>query len=282
MGYARTPGDPYLQINAFALSDEGRVRRSNEDSFLAANLTERIAMDRNGILRFSSGPKGALFAVADGMGGAAAGEMASRLCIRVLYQRVLELIRAHKAPQPDSLEGILVDAVGTANARVYELGRSNEELNGMGTTLTAALEVAGHVVLGQIGDSRAYLVREGEIGQLTRDQSLVARMVGKGDLTEEEARYHPQRNILLQAVGVESKVEVALRTVNLQPYDVLLLCSDGLHNQISPEEMLEIMANIQDKRDVCSTFIELANERGGPDNITALLIQYLTEGDNSS
>ncbi|HYK89957.1 MAG TPA: hypothetical protein VE398_14370, partial [Acidobacteriota bacterium] len=133
----------------------------------------------------------------------------------------------------------------------------------------------GRLAIGQVGDSRAYLIRENSIRQLTRDQSLVAQRVTEGEISEEEARSHPQRNILLQALGVRSTVELGLRSTILRPYDLLLLCSDGLHSQMSGDEILDTVSNSTRARDACRNLVDLANERGGPDNITAVLVEFL-------
>ena len=263
-----------FHIFASGYTHPGRKRGSNEDSFLIANLSEGVRFERNSTMKFHSGPLGTLFAVADGMGGAAAGEMASRLGVRRLYYEVQELVREVRHPGDSELQQILVEAVGMANRRIYETARSDSELAGMGTTLTAVLEMSGRLVIGQVGDSRAYLLRDEGIRQLTRDQSLVGQRVSSGELTEEEARRHPQRNILLQALGVRPSVELALLSAVGRPGDVLLLCSDGLHSQMSSGEIYEVVAGSNGPQDACEELVALANDRGGPDNITALLIQF--------
>jgi len=265
----------HLRIHAFACSDVGRVRDSNEDYFLVADLSEGMRIEKNGSLSFRSGPCGALFAVADGMGGAAGGEMASRTALRSLYREVQETMQEIRHPSEKLLEEILIDAVGFANRRVFDLGRSSAELAGMGTTLTMALEWMGHLLIGQIGDSRAYLLRQNGIRQVTRDQSLVAQKISLGELTEEEARHHPERNILLQALGVRPTVELALQRSAVRPGDVLLLCSDGLHSQLTQREIFEIVADSRSQEDAGLELIEQANAHGGPDNSTAVLVQFL-------
>jgi protein phosphatase len=267
------------QVHAFALSDVGRVRRVNEDSLCVANLSEAVGIEHSGIIQFDSGPQGGLFAVADGMGGAAAGETASRLCLQTVYEEVSTAVRGRHGTDPASIERMLAAAVGVANRRIYEAGAGNEELAGMGTTLTAALELRGNLVIGQVGDSRAYLIRENEIRQLTRDQSLVAQRVSNGELTEEEARRHPQRNILLQALGVRPAVEVSLKTTIVHPDDLLLLCSDGLHSQLTSDEILDIVLSSEHARDACRDLVDLANDRGGPDNITVVLVRFAASAD---
>jgi PPM family protein phosphatase len=263
-----------FRINAFACSNVGQVRSTNEDSFVIANLTEGVRIERDGDLKFSSGPNGSFFAVADGMGGAAAGQMASRIGLGEVYRKVQGFIREIRQPEDGEIEEILVDAVAAANRKVYKLGSDNEDYEGMGTTLTAALELHGRIVIAQIGDSRAYLLREGRIRQLTKDQSLVAQRVLAGEITEEDARRHPERNVLLQALGVRPKVEIVLQSATLRPDDVLLLCSDGLHGQMSAEEIYETLAKSPSPYDACLNLVDLANHRGGPDNITVLLIQF--------
>ncbi len=269
----------HYEIHAFACTDVGRVRSTNEDSFFVANLSKGVGIESSGTMKFPSGPQGSLFAVADGMGGAAAGELASRLCLETLYGEVMGLIRAARKTSSQTIEQILIDAVGIANHRVFELGRNHEEYNGMGTTLTAAFELRGKLVIGQIGDSRAYLIREDEIYQLTRDQSLVAQMVSEGRLTEDQARHHPERHILLQTLGVRAAVELGLREVPVVPGDILLLCSDGLHSQVRADEISEIVLDCGDVREAGLELINLANDRGGPDNITCVLVEFLPTAD---
>jgi PPM family protein phosphatase len=267
---------PYsYAINAFAYSDTGRIRRTNEDSFVIADLTRAKAIDHNGVLQFESGRKGALFAVADGMGGAAAGEMASRLSLESIYDQLLQNSEFLPAADNDSLEQILIDAVGTANRVVFDEGRNDDELAGMGTTLTAVLEIRGRLFIGQVGDSRAYLISDRNIFQLTRDQSLVGQRVSNGELTEAQARKHPARNILLQALGVGPTVELCITKIAVREGDMILLCSDGLHSQMSAEEINEIVLDSANEQDACVELVNLANDRGGPDNITVVLIRFL-------
>lgn len=262
-------------IHASAYSDVGMIRRTNEDSFILADLTKGSGIDRNGVLQFQSGSRGALFAVADGMGGAAAGETASRLGLEAIYE-VLENSAIDRQSGSEVLDQALIDAVGIANRRIYELSRSNEDFAGMGTTLTAVLERRGQLVIAQVGDSRAYLIRNRNIYQLTKDQSLVAQMVSSGTLTEDEARRHPERNILLQALGVKPTVELSLKSATVHPDDIILLCSDGLHSQMSEEEICDIIVDSSNEQDACRQLVNLANDRGGPDNITAVLVQFIS------
>jgi PPM family protein phosphatase len=273
------PAVTTYQVHAFACSDVGRVRTSNEDYFVIANLSEGVRIDsernRTNVLQFPSGTYGSLFAVADGMGGAAAGETASRTGLLVLYKEIQEMIRDVQQPDDEVLEEILIDAVASANRRVYEMACADRQLAGMGTTLTAVLEMQGRLMIAQIGDSRAYLLRREGIRQLTRDQSLVAQKVSAGELTEEQARRHPERNILLQALGVRSKVELVLKSSAVHPEDVLLLCSDGLHALMSSDEIFDVVVESASPHEACRGLVDLANRRGGPDNVTVVLVQFL-------
>ncbi len=270
--------EPIVQyyVCACALSDVGRVREHNEDFFIIANLSRKgMHRESNGLLRFPSGPQGSLFTVADGMGGAAAGEIASKLGVQTLYRELQELIPTCDASEEDALEEILIEAVGASNRHIYELSTRKRELRGMGTTLTIVLELNGRLIIGQIGDSRAYLLRGDFLRQLTRDQSLVAQRVSAGFLTEEEARRHPERNVLLQALGVTDSVELGLSRVTLYPGDIVLLCSDGLHGLMSSDEVYGTIAKSSGLEDACQRLVGLANSRGGPDNITAVMAQFL-------
>jgi PPM family protein phosphatase len=261
-------------IHAFAYSDVGKVRRTNEDSFVIADLTRGIGIEENGILKFESGRQGALFAVADGMGGAAAGEMASRIGVKSVYEEVLQLSEEIREVDTELLDQILIDAVGIANRRIFDISHSKQDFKGMGTTLTAVLELQGQLAIGQIGDSRAYLIRNQSIRQLTRDQSLVAQKVSNGELTEAQARQHPERNILLQALGMGPTVQLGIVNATARAEDMILLCSDGLHAQMSADEINEIVLYSANEQDACLELVNLANDRGGPDNITAVLVRF--------
>jgi len=264
-------------IYAYAASDVGRVRTNNEDSLLIANLSEYVRIEKSGELSFPAGAGGGLFAVADGMGGAAAGEMASRIGLRMVYKEIQDNIGDTYPSDNEEMEELFIDAVASANRRIFQLSREYEEYRGMGTTLTAVLALNGRMMIAQIGDSRAYLLRRDGIRQLTRDQSLIAQRVAAGLITEEQARQHPDRNILLQALGVNESVELALQSAPLLPGDVLLLCSDGLHGHMSADEIYETVIHADGVESACSHLIDLANRRGGPDNITAVLVQFRQE-----
>jgi PPM family protein phosphatase len=257
-------------------TDMGRVRENNEDNFLIADLTQQLRRETNCFLEFLSDKRGTLFAVADGMGGASAGQLASRLAVRTLFNQVHVATEAHPMLDDETVEGIILDAMDTANRRIFSESSSARETEGMGTTLTLAFEIRGRMAIGHVGDSRAYLLRKEGIGKLTQDQTMVASKVHSGELTEIEARHHPERNLLLQALGAQPEVRPELsKWVSLHPWDVLLLCSDGLHDQMEADEIHATVAESHNISEAAAALVELANIRGGPDNITVVLAQFL-------
>jgi serine/threonine protein phosphatase PrpC len=229
-------------------SDTGRKRRRNEDAYVV---------------------QPPLFAVADGMGGAQAGEVASRLAVEALADdgggtggesRVLELIQE-------------------ANRRVYEHQGSNSDTSGMGTTMTVALVEDAVVTIGHVGDSRAYLVRDGAVDQLTEDHSLVAELIRSGKLSPEEAESHPQRSVITRALGSDPDVDVDTFTVEAHPGDVFLLCSDGLTSMVGDESILEAVEGHRGDLDgAASELVRRANRAGGEDNITVVCFEIAEEG----
>lgn len=238
-----------LRFTYSARTDIGLRRQTNEDTFVL---------------------EPPLFAVCDGMGGAQAGEVASGLAGRVLAAAV-----ADGMP--------LGEAAHAANAAVFLCAREDSSYAGMGTTLTAAL-IDGRVArFAHVGDSRAYLLRDGELRQVTDDHSLVATMVRRGQLTEEEAAVHPHRSVLSRALGTELLVDVDELSVDLRSGDVLLLCSDGLSGPV-PAELIARLLRIPDVHGATRALIRAARKRGGPDNITALVVRFVEapeEGDES-
>lgn len=248
-------------------TDTGRVRRNNQDSVYADTL------------RLPDGTVAYLCLVADGMGGARAGEQASKIASQATQAQVSGT--SGYAPDDDAAwQTLLRNATTTANRKVYEQSRSNADQSGMGTTLTVALIVGERVHLASVGDSRAYLFNAaglttdgGTSAQLTSDHSLVARLVDIGQITPEEARTHPQRNVLYRSIGTDPAVEVDTRSEQLGVGDVLLLCSDGLFNYVTDQELASHVLNQPDLDATCARLIQLANERGGADNISVVLVR---------
>lgn len=260
-----------VRLDLAARTDPGRQREHNEDGYLLCDLdagaraSAREVDRKERFDRFVVGERGVLLAVSDGMGGAAAGEIASSLSLQSLHD---ELMRDDAGGSvPDRLARV----VRNASRRVREAGRG--ERRGMGATLTAALFCGSGVHLAQIGDSRAYLLREGFIKQVTHDQSYVQMMIDEGIMTPAEAERSPQRSVIMQVMGQRDDVRVALGRLSVRAGDRLLLCSDGLSNALTDDAICKIVfdSKASDVRDTAARLVNAANEAGGPDNITVIL-----------
>jgi PPM family protein phosphatase len=267
-----------IRVRLFARTDVGQIREHNEDNFLVADLTRKA----RGILEANRslvvGPHGSLFAVCDGMGGAAAGEIASQLAVDILYERMVDGLDGLPALTRDELARRLVRAIEAAGLRIFQEAKVDRTRRGMGTTVTAAALVDGHLFFAQVGDSRGYLLRQGQLVQLTRDQSLVNQLIEAGQLTEEEAETFEHNNIILQALGTADTVQVDLTYCELQRGDVLMLCSDGLSGMVRFDEIREVMRSTSEPVDACKLLIERANQAGGHDNITVVVACFDGEG----
>jgi len=248
------------KFRSAARTDVGMKRDHNEDSFL---VNEDLG----------------LYVVCDGMGGHAGGETASRLAVQTVEKELISAkLRADdpfsvRAPLPESpLAGALREAVEGACAAVFRTSRANPELAGMGTTCISLLLQADQAIVGHVGDSRAYLVRDGQVWQLSEDHSLVNEQVRAGLLTEDEAKHSRLKNIITRSVGFEEDVLVDVMGVETQPGDKFLLCSDGLSNLVANEEIRDAVIRT-DLDKVPESLIQLANSRGGDDNITVVVVQ---------
>ena len=267
-----------IRIEVFAKTDRGKTRDHNEDRFLVADLTRRDASLLPSVREHEVGERGSLFIVADGMGGAAAGELASEMATQNIYEQLVRLWGGEKETTPQRFAYRLKEAVEVANSHIHAYAKAHPEVRGMGTTTTAVGVLGDQVYLTQVGDSRAYLIRNGRAHQLTKDQSLMQRLVEAGELTEEEAAKSERRNIILQALGPDPKVRVDLTFQELRRGDLLVLYSDGLSGQVAKEEIAEIASREQDLWAACDRLIALANERGGPDNITVVIARFDGDG----
>ena len=271
-----SPRDGVL-VTARARTDLGRTRDHNEDAFLVADLTTRTTDLTNGGPH-RVGERGSLFLVADGMGGAAAGELASSMAADLIFRHLVESWDSEPNPSPDQFVLHLKAALVRANERIHLYSTEHPDVRGMGTTATVAGVLGGALYLAQVGDSRAYLVRDGTATQLTKDQSLMQRLVDAGELTEEEAEQSERRNIILQALGPDAKIRVDLTWQELRRGDTLVICSDGLSGQVKREEIAQLVKESPDLDALCDHLIVLANERGGPDNITTVVARFDGEG----
>ena len=254
----------YFSVNLGAGSDVGSVREQNEDAFhtLVGTGSDNELFD-------------ALLIVADGMGGHAAGEVASEMAVTNLPKHLVEAMSSVDAH--DDLAEILSESVRKTNRDIFEKSKE-DDTRGMGTTLTAGMIVEDEFIYAHVGDSRGYLLRDGSIEQFTTDHSWVAEQVALGILTEEQAENHPRRNIITRAMGLDSTVEVDSGSVKLLQLDQILLCSDGLHGLVKAEEMIEV-CDEEVPDDAFQSLIDLANDRGGHDNITVVLAK-IGEGTN--
>jgi serine/threonine protein phosphatase PrpC len=266
--------DRPVRVSVFAKTDLGRSRDHNEDTFLVADLSAGNASLQPEVRDHEIGPRGSLFMVADGMGGAAAGELASAMATDLIYHHLSTAWTQDPNPTAGRFAYRMKEAVELANERLYTYAREHPEVRGMGTTVTAAGVFGDDLYLTQIGDSRGYLVRNAEAIQLTKDQSLMQRLVDAGELTPEEAEQSERRNIILQALGPDPRVKVDLTRQTLRRGDVLIICSDGLSGLVKREEFAQLAGEFPDLPELCSALIDLANERGGPDNITVVTARF--------
>jgi serine/threonine protein phosphatase PrpC len=267
-----------IRVKLFARTDVGQVREHNEDNFLVADLSRKarglLEANRSGVV----GKHGLLFAVCDGMGGAAAGEIASQLAVDILYERMTEGLDEQHPLTRDELARRLVRGVEAAGLRIFQEAKLDRTRRGMGTTVTAAALVDDHLFFAQVGDSRGYLMREGQLVQVTRDQSLVNQLIEAGQLTEEEAETFEHNNIILQALGTADTVQVDLTYCELRRGDVLLLCSDGLSGMVRFDDIREVLRSTPEPIDACKLLTDRANQAGGHDNITVIVVKFDGEG----
>jgi len=237
------------------LSDVGRVRELNEDNWHWAPLDRGLT----------------LYAVADGMGGHDSGEVASQLAVEGLFAASRNGVKDLSQPACEDLQALLRNSFEEANRAVVNMGV--EQDSNMGTTLCAILvNDSNDVVVGNVGDSRIYLLRDGALSQISQDHSLVAFLVQLGELTEEEARDHPSGNILVRSIGSMQDVEVDLFHLKSQTGDRILLCSDGLWGEVNDEELLSLLLSNESPGDACAALIEAANDNGGRDNSTLIVV----------
>jgi len=269
-----------LIAEIFGISNVGLIRHDNQDSFLIANLeTGDIAtVSAPSLVSVHTAPF--IVVVADGVGGAASGALASSIATETILS---ELHRWwHKVPKrtPESIEAAMKRGIDIANKAIHQKANTSPEHHGMGTTTTLALVLDGEAFIAQVGDSRAYLVRKGAAKQLTKDQSFVQRLIDAGRMTAKEAAQSEHRNIILQALGPEEKVVTDFYRVKLENGDFLVVCSDGLSNQVSPEEIGRITRGAGGPEDICHALVEEAMHTGAPDNVTVVTARLRTpDGD---
>jgi len=264
-----------IHLRLFGRTDVGQIREHNEDNFLIANLTRRTRSLMESDREQMVGPRGTVLGVCDGMGGAAAGEVASQLAVDIIYEK---LVQGEPPRDHNDLARSLVRAVEEAGVRIFSEARADRTRRGMGTTATIAALVDSRLFIAQVGDSRAYVLRGGRLVQVSRDQSLVNQLIEAGQLTEEEAETFEHNNIILQALGTAETVQVDLTYVDLRRGDALLLCSDGLSGMIRAEEIRDVLTTMPEPIDACRELTDRANRAGGHDNITVIVAKFEGEG----
>jgi protein phosphatase len=250
-------------IEAHGKTDVGRRRKINEDSFLVS-------------------PEGHLYAVCDGMGGHNAGEVASQMAIETLASFVEKSAIEQEITWPWGIDANLSfdanrlkTAIKLANARVFQAADNREELTGMGTTVVAVLVAGDLVTIGSAGDSRCYLVRAAELRQLTRDDSWVSAALGEGILNSDDVEHHPLRNVITKAVGARDSIDLDVIEHRLQPDDVIMLCSDGLHGLVNDQQIASLLIPVPESLEQATArLVDAANEAGGRDNVTVVLLRY--------
>lgn len=242
-------------MKAVFMTDRGKVRQHNEDS--------------GGIIKNQDGYLLAI--VADGMGGHRAGDVASSMTFKELTKRwesAAEIVTA------DQTEKWLKDHIIAVNKLLFDHAKNNAECDGMGTTIVAAIATDHFATVANIGDSRCYLFNESGFKQVTEDHSLVNELVRFGQISKEDAEHHPRKNVLLRALGTTEKVEMDIKTIIFEESDILLLCSDGLSNKVSEQEMKEILESSEPLEQKATALIGLANDNGGEDNITLAIVEF--------
>ncbi len=274
-----------INISLHAETNIGMVRHGNEDNFLVVDLStsdtwtvENASSPSEKLLAYTQGHYGAVIAVSDGMGGALAGEVASQLAVTIVRDRMLQFQATPSFSHFPFHERLRL-SIEQANHVIHSESQNNVEYTGMGATFTGIGLDGFMAYFAQVGDSRCYLIRNNKIAQATKDQSLVSQLVEAGHITEEEAESHTYKNVILQALGAQPRVNVIVDRIRLKRNDILLLCSDGLSGKVKGTEMLTLMQELNfDLKASCNGLIKLANERGGEDNITVVIACFDGEG----
>lgn len=271
-----------LIVETHATSHVGRVRKGNEDNYLLLNISDSktwmSSQDAGEFIiesqQFDVDDTGIILAVSDGMGGALAGEVASKMAVETVTDVILNDDPENTISPDgfgDTLVGKLYDATVYANHKVHQKGRE-PEFAGMGATFTGVGITSDGVDVVQVGDSRTYLIRNAKIYQITKDQSLVQQLIDSGQITEEEAEHHALKNVILQALGAQNEIYPVAARLIPQRDDILLICSDGLSNKVDADSMQKIIfAHIDNLKIAAAELVKLANENGGEDNITLIL-----------
>jgi len=271
MGEATATDTNAINLNVCGVSDMGRVRKNNEDNFAVCNLTTGEVTPTPALSNHRLGPRGTLLLVADGMGGEACGEIASQICAVTVPKRLYDNLKSLENVGETNFVLLLREAIEFANQIIFQKAQTSAAFRGMGTTTTAATLFGPYVFVAQVGDSRAYLARNKQVFQLTRDQTFLNYLAEIGAEVPADPEKDSRKSILTQAVGTSETVDVKVTYTKLRQGDFILVCSDGLYNMVKAPDLLEILNRQDTLANKCKALIERANERGGTDNITVII-----------
>lgn len=238
-----------------AFSDIGKVRSSNQDSYKYGEFEDGTVW----------------VVVCDGMGGVSGGKVASEMCVDTVSKHILKGYR--HGMSSSSAKNLLESAVSTSNIEIFDTAKEDSSLSGMGTTVIASLVFENFAVISHAGDSRAYILKDGEINQITKDHSVVQYLIDMGKISKEEAKTHPDRNVITRAVGVDSEIRTETDITDFEPGNMLLFCTDGLTGCVSDDEIFNISKECADCNSVSKSLVNTANEHGGKDNITVMCVK---------
>lgn len=267
-----------INVSAFGASDVGRVRKNNEDTFVIFDLSTGVDSGPSSFLTHPLGALGTLLLVADGMGGEASGEVASSICATTVPGRLRENLTGLETVTPASFALQLREAVEYANQLVFQKARSDLAFRGMGTTTTAAALFGSFLFVAQVGDSRAYVSRNGKLVQMTRDQTFLNYLADLGAELPEDLENDNRKSILTQAVGTSETLDIKMTRTQLRDRDGILLCSDGLYNMVNAPSLARAVNGRDSLPDKCRALVRMANEQGGTDNITVVMAEVMGPG----
>lgn len=242
-------------MNISAITDIGKMRANNQDAYFASRDIDFP-----------------LFLVADGMGGHKAGELASKMTVDIVTKEFKK--DKNLLVSKDDIITVINKSINKANEKIHLKSSEDDQCSGMGTTMTLSYILKDKLYIGHVGDSRAYFIKNGTISQITEDHSLVNELIKNGSITSEEAKSHPQRNLITRAVGSSRTIEIDILEKDYNKGDILLLCSDGLSNMLTEKEILRIALEAKDMEYACKTLVSQAKINGGPDNITVIAIKF--------
>ena len=281
--------EPRLRAKSCGMTDKGRARSTNQDHFLIAELAKLLRAEQTSLPQSpmqQSDERGHVFAVADGMGGHAAGEQASALAIETLEKFIVNGVKWFfhlEGGEAKQVEQEFQSAVAQADERMFQEAAARPELEGMGTTLTMAYSLNRELFVVHVGDSRCYMMRRGRLQRVTRDHTFVEEMLRHGILSRADAADSRLRHVVTNAIGGNAPgVQVEVHKIHLEAGDILLLCSDGLTDELSDQEIAEILAQTPEPSECCKVLVDRANQAGGKDNITAIVARFEEDTGRSS